>query len=200
LAFCIDGLKNMPDDDRLCHGDFHPLNVLGEASQPFVIDWPDACRGDPTGDVCRSYLLLKFHADGICGAISRCLLPCRRCPAPHDPRLDGVRRSGQTGSPPPRSHEERGCQVRNGLSAGAKRIRTPGPALIGMLRPGGTATIIGMVPFGVKIELHGYDLLSDRKLQGTSMGATASGSTCRASCHSGARAAHKQSALRRSGS
>ena len=31
-----------------------------------------------------------------------------------------------------------------------------------MLRPGGTATIIGMVPFGVKIELHGADFLRDR--------------------------------------
>ena len=40
----------------------------------------------------------------------------------------------------------------------------------GMLRPGGTATIIGMVPLGVKIELHGFDFLRDRKLQGTSMG------------------------------
>jgi S-(hydroxymethyl)glutathione dehydrogenase/alcohol dehydrogenase len=39
-----------------------------------------------------------------------------------------------------------------------------------MLRPGGTATIIGMVPFGVKIELHGADFLRDRKIQGTSMG------------------------------
>jgi S-(hydroxymethyl)mycothiol dehydrogenase len=39
-----------------------------------------------------------------------------------------------------------------------------------MLRPGGTATIIGMVPFGIKIELHGYDFLRDRKIQGTSMG------------------------------
>src|SRR5918911_775245 len=39
-----------------------------------------------------------------------------------------------------------------------------------MLRAGGTATIIGMVPFGVKIELHGYDFLRDRKIQGTSMG------------------------------
>jgi S-(hydroxymethyl)glutathione dehydrogenase / alcohol dehydrogenase len=39
-----------------------------------------------------------------------------------------------------------------------------------MLRPGGTATIIGMVPFGVKIELHGYDFLRDRKIQGTAMG------------------------------
>src|SRR5258707_7698093 len=39
-----------------------------------------------------------------------------------------------------------------------------------MLRPGGTATIIGMVPLGIKIELHGYDFLRDRKIQGTSMG------------------------------
>src|SRR5271155_392223 len=40
----------------------------------------------------------------------------------------------------------------------------------GMLRAGGTATIIGMVPLGVKIELHGFDFLRDRKIQGTSMG------------------------------
>src|SRR5271169_2295119 len=40
----------------------------------------------------------------------------------------------------------------------------------GMLRAGGTATIIGMVPFGVKIELHGFDFLRDRKIQGTAMG------------------------------
>ena len=39
-----------------------------------------------------------------------------------------------------------------------------------MLRAGGTATIIGMVPFGLKIELHGFDFLRDRKIQGTSMG------------------------------
>src|SRR3979490_2338575 len=34
----------------------------------------------------------------------------------------------------------------------------------------GTATIIGMVPFGMKIELHGYDFLRERKIQGSSMG------------------------------
>ena len=39
-----------------------------------------------------------------------------------------------------------------------------------MLKPGGTATIIGMIPFGTKIELHGADFLRDRKIQGTSMG------------------------------
>jgi S-(hydroxymethyl)glutathione dehydrogenase/alcohol dehydrogenase len=48
--------------------------------------------------------------------------------------------------------------------------KTTAEQAFGMLRPGGTATIIGMVPFGVKIELHGYDFLRDRKIQGTSMG------------------------------
>jgi hypothetical protein len=58
-------LADMPEGDRLCHGDFHPINVLGEVSRPVVIDWPDACRGDPAADVCRSYLLLKLHAEEI---------------------------------------------------------------------------------------------------------------------------------------
>jgi S-(hydroxymethyl)glutathione dehydrogenase/alcohol dehydrogenase len=39
-----------------------------------------------------------------------------------------------------------------------------------MLRPGGTATIIGMIPFGTKIELHGFDFLRERRIQGSSMG------------------------------
>jgi S-(hydroxymethyl)glutathione dehydrogenase/alcohol dehydrogenase len=39
-----------------------------------------------------------------------------------------------------------------------------------MLKVGGTATIVGMVPFGEKIELHGFDFLRERKIQGSSMG------------------------------
>lgn len=39
-----------------------------------------------------------------------------------------------------------------------------------MLRPGGTATIVGMVPFGTKIELHGADFLRERRVQGSAMG------------------------------
>jgi aminoglycoside phosphotransferase (APT) family kinase protein len=58
-------LADMPEGDRLCHGDFHPMNVLGEVARPIVIDWPDACRGEPAADVCRSYLLLKLHAEEI---------------------------------------------------------------------------------------------------------------------------------------
>jgi Ser/Thr protein kinase RdoA (MazF antagonist) len=58
-------LADMPNGDRLCHGDFHPINVLGQASDPIVIDWPDATCGDPAADACRSYLLLKLHAEEI---------------------------------------------------------------------------------------------------------------------------------------
>ena len=48
--------------------------------------------------------------------------------------------------------------------------KTTAEQAFAMLRPGGTATIIGMVPFGTKIELHAADFLRDRKIQGTSMG------------------------------
>jgi S-(hydroxymethyl)glutathione dehydrogenase/alcohol dehydrogenase len=39
-----------------------------------------------------------------------------------------------------------------------------------MLAFGGTATIVGMVPFGEKIELYGFDFLRERRIQGSSMG------------------------------
>ena len=39
-----------------------------------------------------------------------------------------------------------------------------------MLAFGGTATLVGMVPFGQKIELHGFDFLRERRIQGSSMG------------------------------
>jgi S-(hydroxymethyl)glutathione dehydrogenase/alcohol dehydrogenase len=40
----------------------------------------------------------------------------------------------------------------------------------GMLGAGGTATIIGMIPQGTKIELDGPSFLSEKKIQGSSMG------------------------------
>ena len=37
-------------------------------------------------------------------------------------------------------------------------------------RPGGTATVIGMIPVGQKVEIDGYMFLTERKLQGSNMG------------------------------
>ena len=39
-----------------------------------------------------------------------------------------------------------------------------------MLRRGGTATIIGMIPVGTMVELHGPEFLMERRMQGSNMG------------------------------
>ena len=39
-----------------------------------------------------------------------------------------------------------------------------------MLCSGGTATIIGMIPVGTMVELHGVDFLMEKKIQGSNMG------------------------------
>ncbi len=39
-----------------------------------------------------------------------------------------------------------------------------------MIRPGGTATVVGMVPVGTRIELHGPEFLREKRIQGSSMG------------------------------
>jgi S-(hydroxymethyl)glutathione dehydrogenase/alcohol dehydrogenase len=39
-----------------------------------------------------------------------------------------------------------------------------------MLENGGTATVIGMIPLGAKVELNGVDFLFEKKIQGSNMG------------------------------
>ena len=39
-----------------------------------------------------------------------------------------------------------------------------------MLQSGGVATVIGMIPIGTMIEIHGVELLGEKKLQGSNMG------------------------------
>jgi uncharacterized protein (TIGR02172 family) len=59
-------LEGIPEDDKLCHGDFHPGNILLSQQGPVIIDWIDASRGSPTLDVARSTLLfggIRLPAD-----------------------------------------------------------------------------------------------------------------------------------------
>lgn len=56
-------MDDLPDGDRLCHGDFHPDNIIYrsvEEGGPVIIDWPDASIGSPLADVARTRLLLQF--------------------------------------------------------------------------------------------------------------------------------------------
>jgi aminoglycoside phosphotransferase (APT) family kinase protein len=56
-AAALKALNEMPNLDRLCHGDFHPDNVLMTNQGPVIIDWMDAASGNPLSDVARTSLL-----------------------------------------------------------------------------------------------------------------------------------------------
>lgn len=56
----MEGLKTL----RLCHGDYHPHNVMlsrdaSAAPRLWIIDWLDATAGIPAADACRTYLIFQ---------------------------------------------------------------------------------------------------------------------------------------------
>ncbi len=55
----LETLRRLPDGNGLCHGDFHPDNIILTASGPIVIDWPAVKRGDPFADAAMTSLLLR---------------------------------------------------------------------------------------------------------------------------------------------
>jgi Phosphotransferase enzyme family len=52
-------LAELPDGTAVCHGDFHPGNVLLTPRGPVVIDWGAATRGYPLGDVACTLRLMQ---------------------------------------------------------------------------------------------------------------------------------------------
>jgi uncharacterized protein (TIGR02172 family) len=65
-AQVIQLLHRQDDGNRLCHGDFHPANIILTQEGPRIIDWIDAGSGHPLADVSRSkYLLEKSKLDKV---------------------------------------------------------------------------------------------------------------------------------------
>jgi len=52
-------LRRLPEGNVVCHGDFHPDNILMSSRGPVIIDWSDATCGNPQADIARTLLLLK---------------------------------------------------------------------------------------------------------------------------------------------
>jgi len=50
-------LGALPEGNRVCHGDFHPANVLLSENEATVIDWIDASCGNPLADVARTSII-----------------------------------------------------------------------------------------------------------------------------------------------
>ena len=67
----LEALAAAPESDTLCHGDFHPLNVIVSARGDLAIDWLDAARGDPAMDVTRTLVYLRHARPGAIDAAYR---------------------------------------------------------------------------------------------------------------------------------
>jgi len=44
-------LAQLPIANTVCHGDFHPDNIMLTPTGPIVIDWIDATQGHPAADI-----------------------------------------------------------------------------------------------------------------------------------------------------
>lgn len=55
-------IEEIPDDDRLCHLDFHFLNIMISNDKPFIIDWTCAKLGNPIYDFARTYVIIYEFA------------------------------------------------------------------------------------------------------------------------------------------
>lgn len=53
-------LDKLPDGDTLCHGDFHPGNILISDGHAIVIDFMNVCHGDFLYDVARTVFLVEY--------------------------------------------------------------------------------------------------------------------------------------------
>lgn len=54
-----DLINSLPIENKLCHGDFHPLNILVDSDKYTVLDWNGCFLGNPILDVAWSYLTLN---------------------------------------------------------------------------------------------------------------------------------------------
>ena len=52
-------LDSMPEGNQLCHGDFHPGNIIVTRRGPVIIDWMTASKGVGCGDVARASIILE---------------------------------------------------------------------------------------------------------------------------------------------
>ena len=52
-------LSRLPDGESICHGDFHPDNIIMSRPGPVIIDWSDGVIGHPAADIARTVVLVE---------------------------------------------------------------------------------------------------------------------------------------------
>lgn len=56
----IQRINQLPDGDTLCHGDFHPGNILLSEDRVSVIDFMNLCHGHYLYDIARTVFLVEY--------------------------------------------------------------------------------------------------------------------------------------------
>jgi len=57
--FALTTLAELPRGNDICHGDFHPGNIIITNGQYYVIDWFGATSGNLLSDIAHTYLILR---------------------------------------------------------------------------------------------------------------------------------------------
>lgn len=57
--FVLETLNQLPRGNDICHGDFHPGNIIIANGQYYVIDWSGVTSGEKLSDIAHTYLLLR---------------------------------------------------------------------------------------------------------------------------------------------
>jgi len=62
-SLVLTALEDMPDGNQLCHGDFHPSNIMISGGNEITIDWVDTSLGNPMADLARTSIILLGSAE-----------------------------------------------------------------------------------------------------------------------------------------
>lgn len=73
-ARALELLRSRQEDDVVCHGDFHPDNVLLTREGLTIIDWLDAASGSKVYDFARTMILLRSGMPEATGTPKRLLI------------------------------------------------------------------------------------------------------------------------------
>lgn len=52
--------EQLPEDTKICHGDYHSDNIILINGTLKVIDWMTGASGDPCGDVARTLMIMRY--------------------------------------------------------------------------------------------------------------------------------------------
>jgi uncharacterized protein (TIGR02172 family) len=67
-------LDRLPDEITLCHGDFHPENIILTGTGPMIIDWEGSMHSSPAGDIAGTCLWIRAalnYGSGLSGWLKR---------------------------------------------------------------------------------------------------------------------------------